>query len=349
MRYLEDLARMRHLTASASARSKIKTRKRQGNDMALLVIHTGGTIGMVQTDQGFAPSSGVLETAIEALQSAGDVTGQVEVRAFDPLIDSAQATPMDWAKIAGVIHESYEQFDGFVVTHGTDTLAYTAAALCLALRGLQKPVIVTGAMLPLTVEGTDGTRNLRDALRAATEAPAGVWVQFAGNLLHGGRVRKSHSHAFDAFEADSVPTPPAIPAEVFTLDQVGDHRVGMVSITPGTCAELIGYAAEVCDGIVLRCYGSGTAPDTPALRAALSQAQARSIPVVAVSQCAEGGIRLGTYAAGGILRETGVIDGRDMTPEMAYAKVQFALSLFDNIDAQRDYLTTCQCGEYTAA
>ncbi len=316
--------------------------------MALLVIHTGGTIGMVQTDQGFAPSAGVLETTIEALQASGDVTTTVDVRAFDPLIDSAQATPLDWAKIARTIHDAYDQYQGFVVTHGTDTLAYTAAALCLALRGLGKPVIVTGAMLPLTVEGTDGTRNLRDALTAATDAPAGVWVQFAGNRLHGGRVRKSHSHAFDAFESENVSTPPAIPAETFTLDQVSDHRVGMVSITPGTCTELIRYAAEVCDGIVLRCYGSGTAPETPALRAALGQAQARNIPVVAVSQCAEGGIRLGTYAAGGILRDTGVIDGRDMTPEMAYAKVQFALSQFDEADTQRSYLTTCQCGEYTA-
>ncbi|MEY8880497.1 asparaginase [Donghicola sp. XS_ASV15] len=317
--------------------------------MALLVIHTGGTIGMVQTDQGFAPSAGVLETAIQAIQSSGDLSDEVEVHAFDPLIDSAQASPNDWAKIAQTIHECYEHFDGFVVTHGTDTLAYTAAALCLALRGVQKPVIVTGAMLPLTVEGTDGTRNLRDALCAATKAPSGVWVQFAGNLLHGGRVRKSHSHAFDAFEAEVVSTPPAVAADAFALARVGDHRVGMVSITPGTCTELIRFAADTCAGIVLRCYGSGTAPDTPALRAALHRAQERQIPVVAVSQCAEGGIRLGTYAAGGILRETGVIDGRDMTPEMAYAKIQFALSQFDNIDSQHDYLTTCQCGEYTAA
>ena len=317
--------------------------------MALLVIHTGGTIGMVQTDAGFAPRSGVLETAIEELRAAGQVSTEVHVQGFDPLIDSAQATPADWAKIAATIHAEYDRYDGFVVTHGTDTLAYTAAALCLGLRGLRKPVIVTGAMLPLTVEGTDGTRNLNDALTAASEAPAGVWVQFAGNLLHGGRVRKSHSHAFDAFEAETVMTPPVIPAETLNLAQVQDHRVGVVSITPGTCTELIRFAADTCAGIVLRCYGSGTAPDTPALRAALHRAQERKIPVVAVSQCAEGGIRLGTYAAGGVLRETDVIDGRDMTPEMAYAKVQFALSQFENIDSQREYLTTCQCGEYTAA
>lgn len=317
--------------------------------MALLLIHTGGTIGMVQTEAGFAPQAGVLETAIEALQASGNVGAEVQVSAFDPLIDSAQATPVEWDKIARTIHAAYDRFDGFVVTHGTDTLAYTAAALCLALPGLKKPVVVTGAMLPLTVEGTDGTRNLRDALNAAILSPAGVWVQFAGKRLHGGRVRKSHSHAFDAFEAEAVSTMPVIPAEKLLLNTVGDHRVGMLSITPSTCTELIRYAAERCDGIVLRCYGSGTAPDSPALREALMLAQSRDIPVVAVSQCAEGGIRLGTYAAGGILRDAGVIDGRDMTPEMAYAKVQFALSQFADPEAQRAYLSTCQCGEYTAA
>ena len=144
--------------------------------MATLLIHTGGTIGMAQTPDGFAPRDGVVEDAVAALVASGKVTGEVDVLRLDPLIDSALATAQDWARIAQTIHQHRGRFDGFVVTHGTDTLAYTAAALCLALPGLAQPVIVTGAMRPLTVADTDGTANLIDALAAARTAPAGVWM-----------------------------------------------------------------------------------------------------------------------------------------------------------------------------
>ncbi|MCP3879726.1 MAG: asparaginase, partial [Sulfitobacter sp.] len=180
--------------------------------MATLLIHTGGTIGMAQTPDGFAPRDGVVEDAVAALVASGKITGEVEVLRLDPLIDSALATAQDWARIAQTIHQHRGRFDGFVVTHGTDTLAYTAAALCLALPGLAQPVIVTGAMQPLTVADTDGTANLIDALAAARTAPAGVWVQFGGKRLHGGRVRKAHSQALDAFTAAPTDREPRVTA-----------------------------------------------------------------------------------------------------------------------------------------
>lgn len=313
--------------------------------MSILLIHTGGTIGMAQTEDGFAPREGILETAVGALVESGQFLEAIEIVRLDPLIDSAQATPRDWLRVARTIHEALDAHDAFVVTHGTDTLAYTAGALCLALPGMDKPVIVTGSMLPLSVEGNDGQRNLRDALLAASAAAPGIWVQFAGQLLHGGRVRKSHSQAFDAFEAVPSPVPPVVPAEVPALLHVREHNVGMLSVTPGPCTELVAHAAEVCDGLVLRCFGSGTAPDTPKMRAALQNAFRREVPVIAVSQCPEGGMRLGTYAAGKVMRDTGVIDGRDISPEMAFAKMQLALTRFPNFEAQRRYLGTSQCGE----
>jgi L-asparaginase len=309
--------------------------------MRILLIHTGGTIGMAQTDHGFAPRGGVVEQAVAALQTSA----QIQITTMAPLIDSAQATPEDWHRIASVIHTQGAGFDGFVVTHGTDTLAYTAAALCLALKGLDRPVIVTGAMLPLTVSGSDGQRNLAQAVQAAQTAPPGVWVQFAGALLHGARVRKSHSHALDAFEAEPCETPPLTPAAKPALLPVQQHNVGVFSVTPGLCLDLLDVATQRCQGLILRCYGSGTAPDTPQMRAALQGAARRQIPVVAVSQCPEGGMQLGTYAAGRVLRDTGVIDGRDMTPEMAYTKLQFALSQQVSADARRAFLATPQCGE----
>ena len=170
--------------------------------MAILVIHTGGTIGMVQTDDGFAPRKGVVEAQIEEFQSEGKVSAKVDIHLLEPLIDSANAGPLDWSRVAQVIFDHHDAYDGFVVTHGTDTLAYTAAALCFALEGLAKPVIVTGAMLPLSVKGSDGGRNLLDSLLAAETTPKGVWVQFAGQLMHGARTRKSHSTEFDAFRVN---------------------------------------------------------------------------------------------------------------------------------------------------
>lgn len=118
--------------------------------MSTLVIHTGGTIGMVQTATGFAPATGVVEAALDTLPVRSGLT----VQTLDPLIDSANASPADWDRIAAIIAARHDEFDNFVITHGTDTLAYTAAALCFALEGLGKPVILTGAMLPLTVEGS---------------------------------------------------------------------------------------------------------------------------------------------------------------------------------------------------
>jgi L-asparaginase len=315
--------------------------------MRILLLHTGGTIGMEATQEGFAPRHGVVEDAVAQLVAQGAVPKAIDILPFEQLIDSAQVTPEDWHRIARRIWERGAEYDAVVVTHGTDTMAYSAGALCLSLPGLTKPVIVTGAMLPLTVQGTDGWRNLTDALNAATTAGPGVWVHFAGKLLHGGRVRKSHSSKLDAFEAGPSNAAPKIVSEQAGLNVVRTHRIGVFSVTPGVCTPLLYFAAQSCDGILLRCYGSGTAPDTPEMRAALNLAADRGIPVVAVSQCPEGGMKLGTYAAGQVMRETGVVDGRDITPEMAYVKLQFCLSLGLDADQRRAFLNQSQCGEMT--
>ncbi len=311
--------------------------------MKTLLIHTGGTIGMVATQRGFAPAEGVVEDFL-----AAHAPGTVELCLLSPLIDSANATPADWDRIAATIAARYDTHDAFLVTHGTDTLAYTAAALCFALEGLDKPVILTGAMLPLSVEGSDGGQNLLDSLVAAHTAPAGVWVQFAGRLLHGARVRKSHSRAFDAFAADPSDIAPRRIGSALLRHETGRARAAFLSVAPGVPSDLFQHAAETCDGLVLRCYGSGTVPGTPGLAKALATAHARDIPVLAVSQCPEGGMALGTYAAAAILRDHGVIDGRDMTVEAAYAKLTYILAANPDPEARRRQLERALCGEFTA-
>ncbi|WP_420006721.1 asparaginase [Arenibacterium sp. LLYu02] len=314
--------------------------------MKICVIHTGGTIGMVATETGFAPLNGVVEAELERLRTAGEISADFTLVSADPLIDSANAAPSDWNWIMAQIQNAHEACDGFVVTHGTDTLAFTAAALSFGLQGLQKPVVLTGAMLALTEEGSDGSRNLRDAFRAAEQAAPGVWVQFAGQLLHGARVRKSHSSEFDAFKASATDQAPWRAADQLQVIPYGAVSAVIAAVAPGMNADLIALAAEHAQGIVLRCYGSGTVPEGLGLRKALQAARAKDVPVLAVSQCAEGGISLGTYSAGALLQETGAIDGRDITVEAAYAKLLHALSATQDPIQRRAILETRLCGEW---
>ena len=313
--------------------------------MPTLLIHTGGTIGMVRSQHGYAPSAGVLEAEVGRLKKSSQLADRVDFLPLEPLIDSANAKPSDWSRIASVIIQQHDVYDGFVVTHGTDTLAYSAAALCFALQGLTKPVIVTGSMLPLAVEGNDGHRNLQDALNAVPTAGAGVWVQFAERLLHGARVTKAHSHAQDAFTAAAHDAPPVHHNAELRLHAYGLKKISVLTVSPGSPGELFEHAMEILDGVVLRCFGAGTAPDDPVLIRALRVAQKREIPVIAVSQCPEGGLDLHSYAAGATLRDNGVIDGRDMTYQAAYAKLHHVLTLGLGQIALREKIANPIAGE----
>lgn len=309
--------------------------------MKLLLIHTGGTIGMVATEAGYAPSEGVIEAALAKL-GVRDVT----LLPLLPLIDSAQATPADWNRIVQAIVDNHSDYNGFIVTHGTDTLAFSAAALCFALTGLQRPVVLTGSMRPLTVENSDGVQNLTDAIKAAKTAPPGVWVQFAGQLLHGARVRKGHSSALDAFTASRSAKPPLQPGRSPGFTAYKPTEIGILSMAPGQSESFLTHALTSLDAVVLRVFGAGTMPETPALRAGLLAAQSRQAPIIAISQSPKGGVALGTYAAGNLLLEAGVIDGRDMTPEAAYTKLYHVLSL--PADQRQFALARNLVGEFSA-
>jgi L-asparaginase len=161
-------------------------------------------------------------------------------------------------------------------------------------------------------------------------------------------LRKTHSSALDAFEAAEEATPPCQPGERLVRTAYGVARLATLSMAPGLSESLIAHVLADCDGVVLRAYGSGTVPDSPALHAGLRAAEARGAPVIAVSQCPEGGIALGTYAAGAMLVETGVIDGRDMTVEAAYAKLAHVLAHAPDPASRRARLARILCGEATA-
>ena len=313
--------------------------------MTLLLIHTGGTIAMAMGPQGLMPRDGVLETGLTKLQRAGIPGCAVQILCLDPLIDSANASFRDWNRIAAAIQAGHDRYTGFVITHGTDTLAFTAAALSFALAGLKKPVIVTGSMLPFETQGSDARANLAEALIAATHSPAGVWVQFAGKLLHGARVRKSHSHAADAFTAAPWTQDPCRLAQDITRTAYLTPELAILTLAPNQSTKAISLAIGACDGVVLRVFGAGTMPDDPQLIQTLKTAHDRGVLILVVSQSPEGGVALGTYAAGAPLIAAGAIDGGQMTPEAAYAKLAHVLSSDARPAAQRARLVENLCGE----
>lgn len=314
---------------------------RQNGRMTICIIHTGGTIAMRAGPKGLAPAAGVIEAGIAALARAGIAAGQTELVHLHPAIDSANARFADWNRIAALIAAGQSRYRGFVVTHGTDTLAFTAAALCFALPALSCPVIITGAMLPLEAAGSDGARNLGDALHAAARAAPGVWVQFAGRLMAGARVRKAHSHSLDAFCATGggVSRRAGLAGDTAYLPY-GAPEIGVLTMAPNQSAAAQAAMLGACAGAVLRVFGAGTIPNDAALQRALMAAQARGVLMIAVSQCPDGGVALGSYAAGGGLAAAGVVDGRTITFEAAYAKLAHALA-----HGGRDVLAADLCGE----
>ncbi|WAE60020.1 asparaginase domain-containing protein [Stutzerimonas sp. R40042] len=283
----------------------------------LVVLHTGGTIGMVPGLDGLTPAQGVLEQAIESL-SPDDVN--VTVLAFDPLVDSAEVSFTHWNRMIDLITGS--ECDGFVITHGTDTMAFTGAALSLALSGIDVPVVLCGSMLPLNTGG-DAEGNLLLALKAASENRAGVWLAFASKLLPAGGLIKHNSHDADAFR--SVPQLPE--AELPRRCCFKAKHLAILTLSPGLPASAVGAALKKLDGAVLRVFGAGTVMSDPLLESVLKEAVASGCRIRAVSQCEAGGLHPGAYAAGGALWRAGVENGGTETPEAALARLWIDLSM----------------------
>ena len=267
--------------------------------MTILLIHTGGTIAMVAGPIGLTPQDGLLESQVAQMGQ------KVKVLTLSPLIDSANASFGDWNRIAAAIEAGHDTYSGFVVTHGTDTLAFTAAALTFALAGLQKPVVLTGSMLPFGAAGTDANRNLSDALLSAQTAPAGVWVQFGGKVMQGAKMRKTDSHDLDAFDAEPSAQPPLIAAPHLIRTTYHRPELAILSMAPNQSSKAQTAMLAACDGVVLRVFGAGTIPDDPSLLRALHMAQDNGVLMIAVSQSPLGGVALGTYAAGAFDRRRG--------------------------------------------
>ena len=265
------------------------------------LLHTGGTIGMVPSFQGLVSAAGVVEAAVGA---------RARVTAFDPLLDSAAIGAADWNKLLDKVEETD---DPVVITHGTDTMAYTGAALAQTLVGRRSPVVLCGAMATLG-SGGDAEGNLDLALSA--RPGSGVWLAFGGRLMPAAGLVKHDSHGADSFRSvpqDSLPVPPA--------RRFGPGRFGILTLTPDIAVAMVAGALQALDACVLRVFGAGTAPPDPALYAALKDAHDRGCALRAVSVCESGGLSPGAYAAGAPLWQAGVQSGGRETAEAAFIRL----------------------------
>lgn len=306
---------------------------------SILVFATGGTIGMHETPRGLDLDPG-FETALENMVAAicDPLDLEYRINHLNPPIESANADAATATRIARAISARVRanRPRGVVITHGTDTLAYTGARLAFELASLGSPVVLTGSQLPHAAANSDAPGNLSLAIRAAAKASetAPVSIAFNGTLIAAVRATKAHAQAMQGFRAeralgDNVRGVPAALLQAATsIGRSVPARVISFRFVPGIIAEDLRAAVGANpDGLVLECYGSGNAPMArPGMAEALREICER-IPVAAVTQCATGGVESGAYAVGGELAATGVLDGADMTVEAALAKLSFALDL----------------------
>ena len=275
----------------------------------LLIIYTGGTIGMVPGPRGLEPGNGVLEAALATRLPQGM---PCKVEQFQPLVDSANVGPAEWNRMLDRI-EGW-QGRGVIVVHGTDTMAFTGAALSTALSDLNVPVVLCGSMVPLG-QGGDAEANLELALHAALTGAPGVWLAFAGKVMPAAGLVKHDSHAADAFRSQ--------PQGPFHSNgrRFDSRRFAVLTLTPGLPASAVAAMLAELDGAVLRVFGAGTMMADAALEGVLRNAVARDCRLRAVSQCEAGGVAPAAYAAGAALWSAGVENGGSETPELALARL----------------------------
>ncbi|WP_408980754.1 asparaginase [Pseudomonas sp. B21-047] len=321
----------------------------------LLVLYTGGTIGMLETPEGLAPAGGFDARMREHFAQMADAPQlQWTLQEMNPLLDSANMQQHNWLAMRDAIVEAVDVagHDGVLVLHGTDTLAYSAAALSFLLLGLPAPVLLTGSMLPAGVPGSDAWDNLCGALRQCEQGlEEGVQLYFHGQLLHGCRASKLRSEAFDAFAAlprhRDGERATALPAELGYKHPRQPVNLVLMPVFPGLQAEhLRALLDSGVQGLLLECYGSGTGPsDDQALLEVLQAARQRGVMLVAISQCPEGSVVFDTYAAGNRLRGAGLVSGGGMTREAALGKMFALLGAGLDAAAAEQWFALDLCGE----
>jgi len=310
----------------------------------ILLVYTGGTIGMVRTESGYAPRAGYLETFLRSIPALQDPSmPQWDLLELSPLLDSSNMTVLDWNRIGGIIEEHYAAYDGFVILHGTDTMAYTASALSFSLENLDKPVIITGSQIPLFEVRNDGLDNLLTSMVVAAQGRIHeVALCFDSKLMRGNRSVKTSATDLYAFSSPNYPNladigttiqynsmiPPRPVTGAFRVQELKKIPIGIIKVFPGIQFELFEeIMSESLKGIVLEAFGAGNIPGSAdAILPIVRKARENGTVLVICSQCLKGSVSLGTYETSAALKEAGAVCAYDMTTEAAVAKLYYLFS-----------------------
>ena len=298
----------------------------------ILLLSTGGTIASKQTPCGLRPA----RTA-EDLRTALGTPQHVQIETEDLFaLDSSNITPAHWQMMARAVAARRMDYDGFIITHGTDTMAYTAAALYYMLVQIDRPVVLTGAQRPLGMAGSDAEENLRLAYRAASSGYTGVCIAFGGRLLHGNAARKIYTKADDAFRSigradiDLSTAAPWEAMQPFHLCDALDLRVAVVRLYPGMPLHALTAHLEAgCRGLIIEAYGCGGIPGAESqqsLLPALSMAQERGCTVVLTTQCTYDGADISLYEVGARAAALGALSGGTLPTEALYVRLMQLLA-----------------------
>jgi len=337
---------------------------------SILLICTGGTITM-----SVDPGTGSLtpfkfDQLYKQVPELNKFDFKIDYVQFEPLLDSSEVSQMEWVKIAETIAEAYDRYEGFVVLHGTDTMAYTASALSFMLENLQKPVILTGSQLPIGMVRTDGKENLITAIEIAAEKEYGasmvpeVCIFFENTLWRGNRTTKKNAELFNAFGSYNYAALATAGVHIrynrsvihytrgqhkLILHRALDNNIAILKLFPGI-SEAFVYAFFHTPGlraVVLESFGAGNAPSHGWLVDALRDATDKGIVIVNVTQCNTGSVEMGRYKTSVHLLDAGVISGYDITTESAVTKLMFLLGHYEDPDVIKAKMGKSFCGEIT--
>lgn len=337
---------------------------------SVLLIYTGGTIGMIENPHTGALENFQFDQLIKHVPELKHSDCTIDTYQFNPPIDSSDMIPEIWIQLVKIIEQNYHSYNGFVILHGTDTMAYTASALSFMLENLQKPVILTGSQLPIGVLRTDGKENLMTSIEIAAACNEEghpivpeVCIFFENHLMRGNRTIKINAENFNAFKSFNYPTLAEAGihirynmAAIRPLSQkplnphyLLDTHVAVLKIFPGISEEVVTATlhAKGLKAVVLETYGSGNAPHSPWLIRLLREAKQNGIIIVNVTQCSVGTVEMERYETGYQLIQEGVISGYDSTTEAAVTKLMYLLGHRYTVEEIRQQMTTSIAGEIT--
>ena len=319
---------------------------------------------MVPTEDGYAPKKGYFRSLLDDIsQLKHQDMPEWDLVEFDPLLDSSDISVDEWNDIGRSIADRYDNYDGFVILHGTDTMAYTASALSFMLEGLGKPVVMTGSQIPMCEVRSDGRDNIINSLMIASQGVANeVSIYFAGKLIRGNRATKTSADDLIAFTSPSYPPLASVGIDIrysrrglqlpeqptaFQFREFKRVPIAVLKLFPGMRFDLLEpIIAEKIQGVILEAFGSGNIPSQdPALVSSIRRASESGTLIAVCSQCYQGTARIGTYAASSKLRDFGAVSCLDMTTEAAVAKLYYLFSQDMEPDTMKRAMETNMRGE----